>query len=48
MPGFAKSLSDDDIAELASYLRRTRTDRPAWPNLIEAVASNRKSLTASH
>ena len=42
MPGFAGLLSDADIAQLAAYLRRTRTDLPAWPDLpasVTAIAS---------
>ncbi len=38
MPGFAQSLSDTEIARLAAYLRRTRTDQPAWPDLEATVA----------
>ena len=38
MPGFAQSLSDADIAQLAAYLRRSRSHQPAWTNL-EATAA---------
>ena len=38
MPGFAPSLSDADIAQLAAYLRRSRSHQPAWTNL-EATAA---------
>ncbi len=41
MPGFAKSLSDTDITTLVAYLRRTRTDQPAWKDLPAAVAAIR-------
>jgi mono/diheme cytochrome c family protein len=41
MPGFAAALTDDDIALLATYMRRTRTDLPAWPNLSQAIAARR-------
>ena len=41
MPGFAKSLSDTDIATLVAYLRRTRTDQPAWEHLPATVAAIR-------
>lgn len=39
MPGFAASLSDKQIAELATYLRQTYAPgKPAWANLPETVA----------
>ena len=41
MPGFANSLTDADIVQLAAYLRRTRTDQPAWVDLPAAVATHR-------
>lgn len=41
MPGFAQALTDADIALLAGYLRRTRSDLPAWPNLPAAIAARR-------
>lgn len=41
MPPFAH-LSDADIASLAAYLRRTRTDQPAWADLEGKVAAIRK------
>ncbi|MDP4078688.1 cytochrome c [Acidovorax sp. A1169] len=41
MPGFATALSDTDIAQLASYLRSTRSDQPAWPGLPAAIAARR-------
>ena len=40
MPGFNR-FSDADIAKLAAYLRATRTDKPAWPNLEKKVAAIR-------
>jgi cytochrome c553 len=46
MPGFASGLSDADIAQLAAYLRRTRTDLPAWTNLEDQVAAIRRGRTA--
>src|SRR5260370_22217466 len=33
MPGYGAALSDGDIARLAAFLRRTRTDRPPWSDL---------------
>jgi mono/diheme cytochrome c family protein len=41
MPPFAH-LSDADIASLSAYLRRTRTDKPAWPDLEAKVAAIRE------
>ncbi len=38
MPGFAASLTDNDVAQLAAYLRRSRSHQPAWTNLEAAVA----------
>jgi cytochrome c553 len=47
MPGFAHALSDADIARLAAYLRRTRTELPAWTNIESKVAAIRKERAAS-
>jgi len=44
MPGFAAALTDTDITLLATYLRRTRTDQPAWANLNAAVAARRPPI----
>jgi mono/diheme cytochrome c family protein len=41
MPGFAE-LSDADIATLCAYLRRTRTDQPAWTDLEAKVTRIRR------
>lgn len=41
MPGFAAGLSDADIERIADHLRRTRTDRPSWPDLTARVADLR-------
>jgi mono/diheme cytochrome c family protein len=46
MPPFAH-LSDTDIARLGAYLRRTRTDQPAWTDLEGKVATIRKSGSGS-
>lgn len=40
MPGF-QTMSDDRIAEIAAYLRSTRTDKAAWKNLEAKVAAIR-------
>jgi len=45
MPSYA-DFSDREIAELAAYLRRTRTSRPAWKDLEKKVAEIRRSSTA--
>jgi mono/diheme cytochrome c family protein len=41
MPGYA-GLTDADIARLAAYLRRTRTDRPPWTDMEKQVAAIRR------
>jgi len=42
MPAFARGLSDADVGRIASYLRRTSTGLPPWPDLEKRVASIRK------
>jgi mono/diheme cytochrome c family protein len=44
MPAYA-GLSDDDIARLGTYLRRTRTDRPPWADMENHVAAIRKQMS---
>jgi mono/diheme cytochrome c family protein len=41
MPSFARALSDSDIARIAAYLRRTRTNLPPWPDLDNKIAAIR-------
>jgi mono/diheme cytochrome c family protein len=41
MPGFARGLTDADIAGIAAYLRATRTSRTPWPDLEKTVAAIR-------
>ncbi|MDK3016504.1 cytochrome c [Pseudodonghicola flavimaris] len=41
MPAYREALSDDQIAAIAAYLRASRTDLPAWPDLDKAVAETR-------
>jgi mono/diheme cytochrome c family protein len=41
MPAFGMGFSDAEIARLAAYLRRTRTDQPPWPKVQETVAALR-------
>ncbi|HWG68169.1 MAG TPA: cytochrome c [Steroidobacteraceae bacterium] len=43
MPGFSTALSDEDIAQLAAYLRHTRTPGAAWPELQPEVAALRRA-----
>lgn len=40
MPGFGH-FSDAEVTRLAAYLRATRTDKPAWPDLEKKVAAIR-------
>jgi mono/diheme cytochrome c family protein len=47
MPGFARALSDSDVARIAAYLRRTRTNLPPWPDLDQKIASIRQQIIAS-
>lgn len=41
MPAFGSGFSDADVARIANYLRRTRTDQPPWPDLEKTVAAIR-------
>jgi cytochrome c553 len=47
MPGYAASLTDADIARLAAYLRRTRTDGPPWTDLEKKVAVIRQQAASA-
>ena len=47
MPGFGAALTDGDLELLATYLRRTRSDLPAWINLPAAIAKRRPPTPAS-
>jgi mono/diheme cytochrome c family protein len=38
MPSYAAALSDADIARLAAYLRRTRTNKPPWTDIEKKIA----------
>jgi hypothetical protein len=42
MPAFGDALSDADIARIAAYLRRTRTNLPPWPDLWTKIAEIRR------
>ena len=45
MPGFAASLTNEDLVQLASYLRRSRTDLPPWDRLEASVVAARQAST---
>jgi mono/diheme cytochrome c family protein len=47
MPSFVRALGDSDVARIANYLRRTRTNLPPWPNLDSKIAELRKLTGAS-
>ncbi|MEP7185190.1 MAG: cytochrome c [Rhodanobacter sp.] len=42
MPGFSRTFSDDEVAELATWLRRNQTDKPVWTDLKSKVATVRQ------
>jgi mono/diheme cytochrome c family protein len=42
MPGFAQTFSDAQLAQLAAWLRRTRTEQPPWSDLEQHIAAVRK------
>jgi nicotinate dehydrogenase subunit B len=45
MPAFGRALDDQQIAELAAYLRqRFAPDRPAWTDLAGTVARLRAAV----
>jgi mono/diheme cytochrome c family protein len=48
MPSFAHALSDADIARIIAYLRRTRTNLPAWPDLEKKIAASREQGGSSN
>jgi nicotinate dehydrogenase subunit B len=48
MPAFRHSLSDEQVAALAGYMRsRYAPGQPAWPDLPQAV-SRLRALPGSH
>jgi mono/diheme cytochrome c family protein len=47
MPEYASSLSDEEIAQLAAYLRRTRTASEPWADLANKVATIRRASAKS-
>lgn len=45
MPGFAQALSDEQVAEIVTYVRqRFAPDRPAWQNVRDSVGRARAHL----
>jgi mono/diheme cytochrome c family protein len=45
MPGFAASMSDQQISALLSYLRARFSNRPAWTGVEETIADARRTQT---
>jgi mono/diheme cytochrome c family protein len=45
MPGFAASMSDQQISALLSYLRERFSTRPAWAGVEETIADARRMQT---
>jgi len=46
MPGFADSMSDDQIAALLDYLRARFSNQRPWPNTPDIVRDARRSESA--
>jgi mono/diheme cytochrome c family protein len=47
MPSYAAALSDADIARIAAYLRRTRTDKPPWTDIEKKIAAARAQRSSN-
>ena len=47
MPSFAQGFTDADIARIAAYLRRTRTNLPPWTDLDQKIAAVRQQIDAT-
>jgi mono/diheme cytochrome c family protein len=47
MPSFVHGFTDADIARIAAYLRRTRTDLSPWPELEARIAAIRREVSAT-
>ena len=47
MPSYAHAFSDADIARIAAYLRRTRTNQPPWPDLDAKIAAIRQQSSVT-
>jgi mono/diheme cytochrome c family protein len=41
MPRFAQSLKDDDILDLATYMRKRFTQQPAWTDAPQRIKEMR-------
>jgi mono/diheme cytochrome c family protein len=48
MPAFGGALSDADVARIAAYLRRTRTNLPPWPDLATKIDAIRRQNNAAN
>src|SRR5262249_16286282 len=48
MPAFGGALGDADVARIAAYLRRTRTNLPPWPDLWTKIAEIRREQGATN
>src|SRR5262245_66600761 len=46
MPAFGGALSDADVARIAAYLRRTRTNLSPWPDLAAKIDAIRQQNNA--
>lgn len=46
MPGFAATFRDEDLADIAAYVRARYSDQPAWKNLKSAARQTRKEGAA--
>jgi mono/diheme cytochrome c family protein len=47
MPGFAGSMTDDQVAALLDYLRARFGNQPAWTNTSDIVRDTRRNQTVS-
>ena len=45
MPGFADSMSDDQITALLDHLRARFSNQPPWTNTVEIVRESRRTQT---
>jgi cytochrome c553 len=45
MPAFGMGMSDDDVAAIAVYLRKSRTTLPPWNDVSGVVAKVRSGKT---
>ena len=48
MPAFGSAFSDADVARIAAYLRRTRTNLPPWPDLWTKIGEIRRQQAAAN